>query len=107
MVKTALAVGPRVFVFVHPVDTQRYPTVPPGWRWCVQLSEDPTDPLVWLNAGWGPTANEAELDGATVGVTVARGFQLAFGVKCRHEVRRLETDPTTVDVVFQEQPRSA
>lgn len=94
-----------VHVFVHPVDTTRFPSVPSGFRWCVQLGPDPADDRVWCNAGWAPTVGAAELDGATVGVAVARAFQLANGIPAHHVVTRLETDPTTNDVVFNELPR--
>lgn len=91
---------PTVWLFVHPINTTRYPHTPPGWRWCVQLNGDPSDHRVWLNAGWAPNAAEAAAIAEVVGVTVARGFQTAFGMKFNREFRELADDPTTVDIVF-------
>lgn len=92
--------APSVWLFIHPIDTSRYPATQPGWRWCVQLNGDPADHRAWLNAGWAPDAKEAQAIGEMVGVTVARGFQTAFSMRFEREFRQLAEDPTTVDIVF-------
>ncbi len=68
-----------VTVFVHPIDTDVHPTVPPGWRWAVHLGGNPKDATACLNAGWCPTRSEASVEGEMVGVTVAKAVGRVAG----------------------------
>ena len=79
-----------VTVFVHPIDPEAHPTVPPGWRWAVHLGGDPR--RACLNAGWCPSRNEAALEGEMVGVTVAKALRHA-GTPTEYCVRDLSDDP--------------
>lgn len=98
-----MVTAPTIWMFVHPIDTERYPHTPEGWRWCVQLNGDPADHRAWLNAGWAPTERDAATTAEMVGVTVAKGFQAAFSMRFERELRRLENDPTEIDIVFTDQ----
>lgn len=85
--------GVNVTVFVHPVDTDRNPSVPPGWRWAVHVGDDPQNMRTCMNAGWCPGASEAAMEGEMVGVTVAKALRFA-GVPTNYRaVRRLDSDP--------------
>ena len=89
-------------VFVHPIDTERWPTVPPGWRWAVVHGGDPSDmsPERCLNAGFEKTQQEAAMAGEAamvVGVKVAR---LHGNQQADHETVYLDHDPTLSDPIY-------
>lgn len=78
-------------MFVHPIDTAKHPTIPPGFRWSVVLGDQgPLGPT--MNAGWCPTASEASVEGEMVGVAVAKGLH-AFGIQTIYTVQALDHDP--------------
>jgi hypothetical protein len=79
-------------VFVHRVDTDRFPSVPPGWRWCVSMMDDPSDARGWLNAGWEPSEQMAAMGGESNAVTASRALRLA-GVPCQSRTVDLDHDP--------------
>jgi hypothetical protein len=79
---------------IHPVDTTVHPTVPPGFRWAVMVGDvDPADTANCANAGWCPTAREAEAEGDQNAATAVRAMQL-LGINLRYAgVVRLASDP--------------
>lgn len=86
-------------VFVHPIDTERWPSVPPGFRWAVVHGGDPGEVSAerCLQAQWEKTPAEAELAGvnaAVVGVKVAR---MHGNQQADYEVVHLDYDPTMTD----------
>jgi len=85
---------PKIVVFLHAVDVSAHPSVPPGWRWAVHFGGgSPADLSTCANAGWCPTVNEAELEGAqnaATAIKAARGFGIPVGAL---EIIRLDTDP--------------
>lgn len=81
-----------ITVWVHRVDTDRFPAVPAGWRWCVGMGDDPSDPRFWMNAGWAPTRVEAEVEGEQNAATATNALVLA-GVDATRTTRALEADP--------------
>jgi len=66
---------------VHPIDTDKHPTIPAGFRWCAQLGTDEADPAGWLNAGWAPTESEAAVTGEMVAIAVRNALG-RVGVPC-------------------------
>jgi hypothetical protein len=84
---------PEVTLVVHPIDTDRHPSVPPGWRWAVQLGGTaPSDMAGCVNAGWCPTRGEASLEGEMVAVTVVKALR-AFGIPAAFGALHLDSDP--------------
>ena len=65
-----------IAVLVHPIDIERHPTVPPGFRWCAQFGTDPLERSSWLNAGWAPNATEAAMTGEMVASAVAKALAI-------------------------------
>lgn len=84
-----------IHVWVHRIDSDRFPGQQ-GWRWCVGVSPDPTDPRFWLNAGHGDTEHDAAIAGETAGVTAVRALLVA-GVVAERRTVRLEVDPCPPD----------
>lgn len=80
-------------LFVHPVDADAHPTVPPGWRWAVHAGGGrPADLTRCANAGWAPSRAGALAEGeqnAATAVKVAR----AFGVPAAYRLLELDHDP--------------
>jgi hypothetical protein len=86
-----------VSVFVHQIDGDAHPSVPPGYRWAVHLGGNPHDLRSCLNAGWCPSEQVAGLEGEAVGVAVVKALRMC-GVECRYAaLRRLDVDPTPVE----------
>jgi hypothetical protein len=79
---------------VHPIDTGRHPTVPAGFRWAVMLGDGPHSDLnLCANAGWAPTAREAEREGDQNAATATRAMQIA-GADARYRgVVHIDSDP--------------
>jgi hypothetical protein len=79
---------------LHPINVQAHPTVPPGFRWAVMVGDaDPADTARCANAGWCPTAVEAEAEGDQNAATATRALQL-LGIDARYAgVTRLASDP--------------
>lgn len=81
-------------VFVHPINTEAHPTIPPGFRWAVMLGDGPPDDLAMcLNAHYAPTREVAELEGDRNLATAVRALQML-----RHPARyggvvHLDADP--------------
>lgn len=79
--------------FVHPIDTAAHPTVPAGFRWAASTGPNPADLSRIANAGWCPTAAEAEAEGDQNAATATRALQLC-GVEARYGgVHHLTYDP--------------
>lgn len=87
-----------VWAYAHRVNTDRFPSVPPGWRWCVSMLADPSDPRGWLNAGWEPTQYLAELAGQTNAATASGALTLA-GVPHERRNLTLDDDPCHPDAM--------
>lgn len=84
---------PQVTLVIHPIDTAAHPTVPPGWRWAVQLGGTrPSDTDGCVNAGWCPSQREASLEGEQVSVTVVKALR-AYGIPAAFAVLQLDNDP--------------
>ena len=94
-----------VTVWIHQVDTARFPDVPEGWRWCVAMGDDPSDTRTWCNAGWAPTATEAEVEGEQNAATSLNALALT-GVPTTRRTVRLEHDPCPVDSMNEPMPGS-
>lgn len=83
-----------VKVFVHPVNIEAHPTLPPGWRWAVTLGDGPPDDLNWcINAHWAPTREIAELEGDRNLATAVRALQMLNQPARYGGVVVLDTDP--------------
>jgi hypothetical protein len=87
-----------VTIYVHPIDTDAHPMIPPGWRWAVHAgAQPPPDNLErCLNAGWCPTRNEACVEGEAVGTAVAKALGYYLGVpptSVAYLLYELERDP--------------
>ena len=81
-----------VSTWVHRVDTNKFPAVPEGWRWCVGAGPDPTDPRMWFNAGCAPTESDAAFVGQQCAATAANALHAA-GVVFESQYKVLEVDP--------------
>lgn len=92
-----------VTLFVHEVDTEAHPTVPPGWRWAVHLGGNPHDLTRCVQAGWvpndGPDARltygqvGAEMDGSSAGMAAVNAVWAVTGVKPTWRTTVLDRDP--------------
>jgi hypothetical protein len=80
--------------YVHPIDTRTRSTVPPGFRWAVHVGGGPADdPDRCANAGWCPTAREAEAEGDQNAATATRVLHI-LGQPARYlGVAHLDSDP--------------
>jgi hypothetical protein len=88
---------PTVQVYVHPIDTARHPSIPPGWRWAVHVGgRPPADLRCCVNAGWEPDRSNALLAGEQVGVAVTKAFAMC-GLHPAYTVHELGHDPTPAD----------
>ena len=84
---------PVITVVVHEVNTEAHPTVPPGWRWAVQVGGGPPSDLdACANAGWEPSQQLAALAGEAVGAAAAKALRLC-GLPARYAVLTLDHDP--------------
>lgn len=88
-------------IVVHPIDTERWPLVPSGFRWCVQIAGRPDDPHLWLNAGWASDRHEATFIGEQNAATATRALRAA-GHSAEFRVVHLDHDPCLSDKVFTE-----
>lgn len=79
---------------LHPINVEAHPSVPPGFRWAVMVGDvDPADTARCANAGWCPTAAEAEAEGDQNAATATRTLQL-LGIDAGYTgVTRLASDP--------------
>ena len=85
----------KITVGVHPIDTVKHPTYPPGFRWCVMVGDGAWHEVQerCANAGWAPDQQTATAEGDQAGVTAAEAFRL-LGVPCQWGgVIQLEHDP--------------
>lgn len=80
-------------VVVHRVDVARFPSVPPGFRWCVSALADPSDGRGWLNAGWDPMSTGAAFTGEQAAATAVHALLLAGVPAQRAATEFLEFDP--------------
>ena len=65
-----------IAVIVHPIDTDKHPTIPAGFRWCAQFGTDATDASSYLNAGWELTATDAAITGEMVASSVFKALKI-------------------------------
>jgi hypothetical protein len=88
------ALVPGVTVVVHPIDVEKHPSVPPGWRWAVMAGAGTpaTDLALCANAGWEPTEYEAWLTGETVGAAAVKVMRM-HGVPAQYSKLPLASDP--------------
>lgn len=88
-----LAAPPVVTVFVYPSSTTAHPTVPPGWRWQVQIGGAPPSKMeACANGGWCPTEQEAQMTGEQNAATAVYALRI-LGVPATSHVQRLGHDP--------------
>jgi hypothetical protein len=81
-------------VIVHAIDVERHPTIPSGWRWCVQLGGEPYDDKSrMLNAAWCPTRHEACVEGEMVAVAAVKALRLCGQPVDYRGVVELAADP--------------
>lgn len=84
---------PAVAVVVHSIDVEAHPTVPPGFRWAVQVGgTPPSDMNYCANAGWAPDKRTALLEGETCGATAVRALRM-LGVPAEYAIVELDHDP--------------
>lgn len=84
---------PEITLVVHPIDTTAHPTVPPGWRWAVQVGGGrPDDVERCAQAGWTPTEAEAWAHGEPVAVAAVQACR-TFSVPVSFRRLRLLRDP--------------
>lgn len=89
--------GVPVRNFVHPIDTAKHPTQPPGCRWAVHLGDDPADIGSCLQAGWSSHESAACWDGDQVAAAVVNAFRLLGVAVVWAGPSVLEYDPTPAD----------
>jgi hypothetical protein len=65
-----------IAVIVHPIDTDKHPTIPAGFRWCAQFGTDAADVSSYLNAGWEANATDAAITGEMVASAVAKALMV-------------------------------
>ena len=65
-----------IAVIVHPIDIDKHPTIPAGFRWCAQFGTDATDVSSFLNAGWEANATDAGITGEMVASAVAKALMV-------------------------------
>jgi len=82
-----------ITLVIHPIDTEKHPTVPPGWRWAVMVGDGPYDDMNrCAEARYNPTEAEADLEGEMVAVAVVKALRIAgLPAGCRTE--HLDHDP--------------
>lgn len=84
---------PEVMLVVHPIDVDRHPTVPAGWRWAVHVGGgSPSDTACVANAGWAPDERLATAEGEQNAATAAEACRM-FGVPVDYRLLRLDSDP--------------
>jgi hypothetical protein len=85
--------APEVTLVVHPIDTAAHPTVPPGWRWAVQVGGGrPDDVERCAQAGWTPTETQAWEAGEPCAVAAVQACR-TFGIPAGYRRLRLLRDP--------------
>lgn len=83
----------KLHAVVHRVDTERHPTIPEGWRWCVHYGGAPWDEFRrMLNAGWTPSQNDALVTGEMVAFAAVKALRLA-GIEATYSSLVLISDP--------------
>lgn len=88
-----MVLTPHVTVYVHPINVQAHPTVPPGWRWAVVVGgRPPSDVEHTANAGWAPDQRSALLEGEQNAATAVRALRL-LGVPATFSAQALDADP--------------
>lgn len=88
-----------IAVIVHPIDTEKHPTIPAGFRWCAQFGTDAADASRYLNAGWEPTATHAAVTGEMVASSVAKALMLLGIQRDYLGVIQLAEDPIPAEVI--------
>jgi hypothetical protein len=84
---------PSITVVVHPIDREKHPDIPEGYRWAVMVGGRPPREVEWCaNAGWCPTKGEAAFEGEMVGAGACRAARM-LGVPADYGVLYLEYDP--------------
>lgn len=85
-------------LIVHPIDHDRHPSIPPGWRWAVMFDTDnPLQIERCLNAGWAPSADAARLDGDSNGATATVLARLLTQQPVELKRLPLDHDPIPAD----------
>jgi hypothetical protein len=86
-------------VIVHPIDTEKHPTIPAGFRWCAQFGTNPVDVSQYLNAGWEPSINDASVTGEMVASSVFKAFRI-MSIECDYlGVIQLADDPIPAEEI--------
>jgi hypothetical protein len=87
---------PDVTCVFHPIDPDKHPDAPPGWRWAVQLGGTrPSNIEFTANAGWAPDRESALATGDTCAATVVVALK-TFGIQARLRYLELDSDPVPV-----------
>lgn len=88
-----VVIFPEVMLVVHPIDTSRHPSIPPGWRWAVHVGGGPPSDVARVaNAGWCPTQPAARAEGEQNAATATVTAQI-FGVPATYRLLLLAEDP--------------
>lgn len=91
--RTSGVLVPEVALYVHPIDTARHPTVPPGWRWAVHAGGGPpTDMRRCANAGWCPDERLALAEGEQCAAAAVQTLRV-FGIPAGLRTVRMQSDP--------------
>lgn len=87
---------PVITLVVHEVDTAAHPSVPPGWRWAVQVGGGRVDDISrCAQAGWAADEAEAWRQGEVVALAAVQAVR-TFGVPAGYQQLRLRHDPIPV-----------
>lgn len=84
---------PSVCVVVHPVDREKHPTYPEGYRWAVMVGGcQPHELNYCANAGHETTQDMAMLMGESHGAAACKALRI-LGVRTTYSVLRMDCDP--------------
>jgi hypothetical protein len=80
--------------YVHAINTEAHPMIPPGFRWAVMVGDvQPSDLARCANAHWAPTREAAAMEGDRNLATAVKAMQMV-GVGARYGgVRFIDHDP--------------
>lgn len=88
---------PVVTVVIHPIDTERHPNTPAGYRWAVQIGGQPPGDMRFVaNAGHAVTKDEALLVGDRCGAAALVALRI-FNIHVTLQYQELDFDPVPAD----------
>jgi hypothetical protein len=84
---------PVVTVLVHPINTERHPNTPAGYRWAVQVGGHPPGDMRFVaNAGHTIAKDEALSTGDRCAAAALVALRL-FGIPATLQYQELDFDP--------------